>query len=192
MRKIEEVLRLSAQGKSVRVISRDTGMSRTTVTRYLEKAAEHEIGWPLPAGMDVQALEQLLFAAVETPKICARQGCTQILGQQPRGRPARYCSAACRVATHRQRRRGPVTAEVHFGSASTRNRSEERSWMVKLRRDNDELIVVIGQSRDGAQRLASRLNTTARPTKAMDATRPVRSGSRVHWMACSPSLTSPK
>ena len=68
MRKIEEVLRLSAQGKSVRVISRDTGMSRTTVTRYLEKAAEHEIGWPLPAGMDVQALEQLLFAAVETTK----------------------------------------------------------------------------------------------------------------------------
>ncbi len=30
--------------------------------------------------------------------------------------------------------------------------------MVKLRRDNDELIVVIGQTRDGAQRLASRLN----------------------------------
>ena len=68
MRKIEEVLRLSAQGKSARVISRETGMSRTTVTRYLEKAAEHEIGWPLPAGMDAKSLEQLLFAAVETPK----------------------------------------------------------------------------------------------------------------------------
>ncbi|KJE75249.1 hypothetical protein FEAC_30260 [Ferrimicrobium acidiphilum DSM 19497] len=91
-------------------------------------------------------------------RICEGPGCTQILGQQPRGRPARYCSAACRVAAHRRRKRGPVTAEVHFGSASTRNRSEERSWMVKLRRDNDELIVVIGQSRDGAQCLASRPN----------------------------------
>ncbi|WP_371525264.1 helix-turn-helix domain-containing protein, partial [Ferrimicrobium acidiphilum] len=55
MRKAEEVLRLGAQGKHVREISRSTGMSRTTVTRYLEKAAEHEIGWPLPEGMDVQA-----------------------------------------------------------------------------------------------------------------------------------------
>ncbi|WP_276961785.1 hypothetical protein [Ferrimicrobium acidiphilum] len=68
MRKTEEVLRPSAQGKHVREISRSTGVSRTTVTRYLEKAAEHEIGWLLPAGMDVRALEQLLFAAVETPK----------------------------------------------------------------------------------------------------------------------------
>jgi hypothetical protein len=30
--------------------------------------------------------------------------------------------------------------------------------MVKLRCDNDELTVVIGQTRDGVQRLASRLN----------------------------------
>ncbi len=55
MRKIEEVLRLSAQGKSVRVISRETGVSRPSVATYLEKAAEHEIGWPLPAGMDVSS-----------------------------------------------------------------------------------------------------------------------------------------
>ncbi len=55
MRKIEEVLRLSAQGKSVRVISRETGVSRPSVATYLEKAAEHEIGWPLPAGMDRRA-----------------------------------------------------------------------------------------------------------------------------------------
>ena len=39
-----------------------------SVATYLEKAAEHEIGWPLPAGMDAKSLEQLLFAAVETPK----------------------------------------------------------------------------------------------------------------------------
>jgi transposase len=61
MRKIEEVLRLSAQGKSVREISRATGVSRPSVATYLGKATEHEIGWPLPAGMDAQAVEQLLF-----------------------------------------------------------------------------------------------------------------------------------
>ncbi len=30
--------------------------------------------------------------------------------------------------------------------------------MVKLRRDNEELIVVIGQTRDGAERLSGQLN----------------------------------
>ena len=49
MRKIEEVLRLSAQGKSVRVISRETGVSRPSVATYLEKAAEHENGWHISA-----------------------------------------------------------------------------------------------------------------------------------------------
>ncbi len=68
MRKIEEVLRLDAQDKGVREISRDTGVSRTTVTRYLEKAAEHEITWPLKEGMNAQALEQLLFPVLDTPK----------------------------------------------------------------------------------------------------------------------------
>jgi len=43
MRKIEEVLRLSAQGKSVREISRATGVSRPSVATYLEKATEHQI-----------------------------------------------------------------------------------------------------------------------------------------------------
>jgi hypothetical protein len=61
MRKIEEVLRLSVQGKNVREISRVTGVSPPSVATYLEKAAEHEIGWPLPEGINAQALEQLLF-----------------------------------------------------------------------------------------------------------------------------------
>ncbi|WP_298339060.1 helix-turn-helix domain-containing protein [Ferrimicrobium sp.] len=34
MRKIEEILRLSAQGKSARAISRDTGVSRPSVAAY--------------------------------------------------------------------------------------------------------------------------------------------------------------
>jgi len=91
-------------------------------------------------------------------KICERDGCGQILKQQPKGRPARYCSAACRMAVHRKRKRGPVRAEVHFGSATTRGRTEERSWMVKLLRDEEEVIVIFGQTRDAAERLTTRLN----------------------------------
>ena len=91
-------------------------------------------------------------------KICERQGCYQILPEHCKGRPARYCSPACRMAAHRQRKRGPIRAEVHFGSATTRSRPEERSWMVKLLRDNEELIVTFGQTRDAAERLTARLN----------------------------------
>ncbi|MHB8345542.1 MAG: hypothetical protein ACYDED_15095 [Ferrimicrobium sp.] len=42
-------------------------MSRTSVTRHLEKAAEHEISWLLPEGMGARTLEQLLFPSVATP-----------------------------------------------------------------------------------------------------------------------------
>ena len=35
---------------------------------------------------------------------------------------------------------------------------KERSWMVKLRREGEEMTVVIGQTREGAQHLARRLN----------------------------------
>jgi hypothetical protein len=38
------------------------------VATYLEKATEHQIAWPLPESMAAQALEQLLFPSVETPK----------------------------------------------------------------------------------------------------------------------------
>ncbi len=91
-------------------------------------------------------------------KICERQGCDQILPEHCIGRPQRYCSATCRMAAHRQRKRGPIRAEVHFGSATTRSRPEERSQMVKLLRDNEELIVTFGQTRDAAERLTARLN----------------------------------
>ena len=91
-------------------------------------------------------------------RTCERVGCDQILPEHSNGRPQRYCSAACRMAAHRQRKRGPIRAEVHFGSATTRSRPEERSWMVKLLRDNEELIVTFGQTRDAAERLSARLN----------------------------------
>ena len=47
------------------------------------------------------------------------------------------------VGCERWGKRKRATAET-----TTRNTMEERSWMVKLCRDNEEVIVVIGQTRD--------------------------------------------
>lgn len=71
MRRIEEVLRLNYQGHSNRDISRRTGISRPTVSEYLQKAQKKGITWPLPENMDNQTLENLLFppAPVSQPAV---------------------------------------------------------------------------------------------------------------------------
>lgn len=71
MRRIEEVLRLNYQGHSNRDISRRTGISRPTVSEYLQKAQIKGITWPLPENMDNQTLENLLFppAPVSQPTV---------------------------------------------------------------------------------------------------------------------------
>lgn len=48
----------------------------------------------------------------------------------------------------------PVVVEVDFGSASSRGRSPERAWMVRMRRGQESVIVAIGLPRHGADRLA--------------------------------------
>jgi len=63
------------------------------------------------------------------------------------------------VAAYRQRERerGPVSVEVDVGSASSRGRRPDRSWMVRLRRGQDSVIVAVGLSRAAADRLAEQL-----------------------------------
>ncbi|MGH7698100.1 MAG: hypothetical protein ACRENV_05420 [Candidatus Dormibacteria bacterium] len=51
----------------------------------------------------------------------------------------------------------PVTVEVDFGSASSRGRPPERSWMIRLRRGERSVIVAIGLRRSGADRLAAQI-----------------------------------
>lgn len=65
MRPISEVLRLAAQGRSQREISIGTGLAKTTVNRYLRRAVEAGLTWPLPADLDEAALEARLFLAGE-------------------------------------------------------------------------------------------------------------------------------
>ena len=59
MRPISEVLRLAAQGRSRREISISTGLAKTSVHRYLERAQQAGLSWPLPADLDETELAAL-------------------------------------------------------------------------------------------------------------------------------------
>jgi transposase len=61
MRKINEILRLRAQGMSVADIATSTGTGRTTVYEYLARAESAGVSWPLPDDVDEETLEQRLF-----------------------------------------------------------------------------------------------------------------------------------
>ncbi len=62
MRQIREVLRLHHEGHlSERQIARGCRLSRSTVQRYLERAADANLRWPLPEALDDTQLERLLF-----------------------------------------------------------------------------------------------------------------------------------
>ena len=60
MKAIQEVLRLHAAGLSQRQIARACGLSKGAVGKYLQRAMEAKVVWPLPEGMEVPALQGLL------------------------------------------------------------------------------------------------------------------------------------
>jgi hypothetical protein len=91
---------------------------------------------------------------------CAAPGCTTPITPAPTGRPARFCSDACRARAHRYQRTTtgtPVTVEVDMSSASSRGRPPERAWLVRLRRADRSVIVAIGLRRSAADRLAQQI-----------------------------------
>ncbi|PZX37001.1 transposase [Roseinatronobacter thiooxidans] len=61
MRKIRDVLRLSAEGLSTRQIAASLAIGRTTLRGYLDRATELGLAWPLPADMSDTDLERCLF-----------------------------------------------------------------------------------------------------------------------------------
>ena len=61
MRKIRDVLRLSAEGLSTRKIGVSLTIGRTTVQAYLDRAAEVDLSWPLPPEMSDTDLERLIY-----------------------------------------------------------------------------------------------------------------------------------
>jgi hypothetical protein len=100
------------------------------------------------------------------PDTCAAPACSKPVAQHATGRPARYCSTACRVRAHRQRNAAPVTVEVDMGSARSRGRPPGRSWLVRLRRSDRSVIVAIGLRRPAAERLAAQLVELLGPAPA--------------------------
>lgn len=90
---------------------------------------------------------------------CAGPGCTNLLAPQERGRPARFCSTACRVRAHRHSLKeiSPAVVEVNYESTSSKGRKPERAWLVQLRRDNQAVIIAIGLSLPRAQNLAEKI-----------------------------------
>ena len=64
MRKLREALRLHFElGLSSRGIAEGCQASSSTVQGYLLRAKVAKLTWPLPDGMDDEALERLLFPA---------------------------------------------------------------------------------------------------------------------------------
>ena len=64
MRKIQEVLRLSATGLSARQVAISVGVARSTVAECLRRAQAAGVSWPLPAGVDEVQLERRLYPAL--------------------------------------------------------------------------------------------------------------------------------
>jgi len=62
MRKIKDVLRLKFEAKlSHERIAAAAGISKGAVSKYVQRALEKGLGWPLPADLDDGQLESLLF-----------------------------------------------------------------------------------------------------------------------------------
>lgn len=63
MRQLRQLLRLSADGISVRDIATMLGIARSTVQDNIERASAAGLSWPLPAELTDDVLEHRLFSA---------------------------------------------------------------------------------------------------------------------------------
>lgn len=97
---------------------------------------------------------------------CDADGCTTPLTRTGRGRPARYCSPACRSAAHRARHRDhdePIRVEIDHGSTSAKGRTAGRVWLVRLRRADRAVILAAGLDRPAAEHLARQITHVLGP-----------------------------
>ena len=79
MRKIREVLRLRhEQGLSHQAVARVCALGVGTVNRYLRRAVEAGLGWPLPVELDDAALEARLFPRAAPVHERVRPECAHI------------------------------------------------------------------------------------------------------------------
>jgi transposase len=67
MRQCVDLLRLHAEGLSVRQLAESLGLPRSTVADYLARAARAGVSWPLPEGIDETTLLARFFPPAERP-----------------------------------------------------------------------------------------------------------------------------
>lgn len=91
---------------------------------------------------------------------CAAAGCDNPVTVGTRGRPARYCSPACRPS--RQRRPG-ITVELDHPTTSPDGRPPERVWAVQLRRGGHVVVIADDVGWPTATALARQLEDLLRP-----------------------------
>ena len=74
MRKVNEVLRLfHVAGVSQSEIAGAVGLARSTAQKYIQRASDAGITWPLPKGMSAEKLDALLFPR-SLPTVEAEKG----------------------------------------------------------------------------------------------------------------------
>src|SRR6476659_1953419 len=116
MRKIRDVLRLSAAGLSKRQIAASLGIGPTAAGACLRRAREAGVGWPLPDDLDDAALESRLYPV---PTTTAKDG--RSLPDWP--------------AIHRELRRKGVTLQLVWEEyRAAHPDGYGRSWFCELYR----------------------------------------------------------
>jgi transposase len=127
-------------GLGAQQVSLATGLPRTTVRRYREKAIQHDLTWPLPEGMDDRALEEHLF------------------GRRPATGPAQATSARPQPdwdEVHRELRRPHVTLQLLWQEYKERHPDGfQYSWFAEhYRRWARTLDVVLRQEHRAGEKL---------------------------------------
>ena len=91
---------------------------------------------------------------------CVAPDCTNVVPRRPGpGRPAIYCSLACRPSP----RRPAVLVEVDHPDVSPDGRPVRRVWSVRLRRGQHVVVIANDLGWPSAQALAGQLNDLLKP-----------------------------
>jgi hypothetical protein len=91
--------------------------------------------------------------------MCAAPGCEQPVHRTNHtGRPAIYCSPACRPSRNRTPRRAGVVVEVEHPDISPDGRPADRVWTVQLRRGEHVVTIADDLGWPTANALARELN----------------------------------
>ncbi|MGH9284818.1 MAG: hypothetical protein ACRD0M_03970 [Acidimicrobiales bacterium] len=98
-------------------------------------------------------------APAPAPTTCAAPGCDRPVPRGGTGRPAIYCSLACRPSYHRP----GILVEIDHPDASPDGRPTERVWTVRLRRGQRAVVIADNLGWPSAHALARQLNDVIHP-----------------------------